>query len=98
MSDEAPILLRPPMSILAGVHRRHPWPNVLPWPRGEMLYGGPHGVYRPTMAAKTLQRLGDVRHALAQRCIAGTLEVHAPFAPALSEDAQKHVDRKLNPS
>lgn len=58
------------------------------WARGQQLFGI-RGTYRPTMAAKTIQRLGDVRHALAQRSIAGTLEVHAPFAPELSEEAAK---------
>ncbi|MCA9566433.1 MAG: hypothetical protein KC656_01265 [Myxococcales bacterium] len=62
------------------------------FPRGERLYGL-RGTFRPTMAARTIQRLGDVRHALAQRCIAGTLEVHAPFAPALTDEAKDLVGK-----
>jgi hypothetical protein len=45
------------------------------------LYGEKRGMYRPTMALQTITRLGPVRHALAQRAIAGMIEVHAPFSP-----------------
>ena len=42
---------------------------------------GRRGLYRPTVALQTIQRLGPARHAIAQRTVAGIVEIHAPFAP-----------------
>lgn len=62
------------------------------WGRDGRLYGL-RGTFKPTMALRTMQRLGDVRHALAQRAIAGFLEIHAPFAPELSDEAKERVEK-----
>ncbi len=43
------------------------------------LYGTWHRMYRPALALKAVRNMGPVRHALAQRAIAGSMEVHAPF-------------------
>ena len=69
---------------LADLHQRG-----MAWERARIF--GQRGIYRPTMAIHTISRLGPVRHALAQRAIAGTLEVHAPFAAPLSEEAEELV-------
>lgn len=92
MADD---LLRPRPSPFTRLHHttRSVWraPTESTWDRGERLYGL-RGLYKPTMSARTVQRLGDVRHALAQRAIAGTLEVHAPFSE-LTDEARELVDR-----
>lgn len=46
----------------------------------DMLRGF-RGVRRPLLALSTEQNMGPVRHALAQRVIAGTLQVHYSLAP-----------------
>ncbi len=51
-----------------------------------MLFGR-RGLYRPNVALHTIQRLGPVRHAIAQRTVAGMVEVHAPWAPKLETPA-----------
>lgn len=65
----------------------------LDWGRAGRLYGL-RGTFKPTMALRTMQRLGDVRHALSQRAIAGYLEIHAPFAPELSDEAKERVEKQ----
>lgn len=52
---------------------------------------GRRGLYRPNVALQTIQRLGPARHAIAQRTVAGTVEIHAPFAP---KPATPKVDPK----
>jgi len=96
MSDDEADLLRPVRSALAVLHGETRQISVqhqrqLPWERARIF--GQRGIYRPTMAIHTISRLGPVRHALAQRSIAGTLEVHAPFAPELTEEAKELVDK-----
>lgn len=50
---------------------------------------GRRGVYKPAVALRTIQRLGNARHALSQRTVAGCMEVHAPFAPKPKDDGKK---------
>jgi hypothetical protein len=45
------------------------------------LLRGFRSVRRPLMALSTEQNMGPVRHALAQRVVAGTMEVHYSLAP-----------------
>jgi hypothetical protein len=54
---------------------------------------GRRGVYKPAVALRTIQRLGNARHALAQRTVAGCMEVHAPFAPKRPDPAGKDVGK-----
>ncbi len=57
---------------------------------------GRRGLYRPNVAIHTFQRLGPARHAIAQRTVAGVIEIHAPFAPKTdkpSADAKSGVRR-----
>lgn len=96
MTDEPPSLLKPSVSPFSTLHcetravaARHQ--RGQPWERARVY--GQRGIYRPTMAIHTLSRLGPVRHALAQRAIAGTLEVHAPFAIPLSDEARELVEK-----
>ena len=81
-------------SPLSRLHPASPLQATSPceWPARERLYGT-RGVYRPRISIRTLQKLGDVRHALAQRAIAGTLEVHARFAEELSDEAKKLIKK-----
>ena len=55
---------------------------------------GRRGVHKPAVALRTIQRLGNARHALAQRTVAGVMEVHAPFAPKPKDDDKKKDDGK----
>jgi hypothetical protein len=55
--------------------------TAVPWPSRSVTFGAWRGLARPRIGLETLQRLGPVRHALAQRAICGLVEVHAPFAP-----------------
>ena len=64
----------------------------VPWPERGQLYGT-RGLFRPRLGVETLQRMGPVRHALAQRAICGVVEVHAPFAPK-DEEAPGRGTRK----
>lgn len=50
---------------------------------------GRRGIYKPAVALRTIQRLGQARHALAQRTVAGCMEVHAPFAPKRPDSGGK---------
>jgi hypothetical protein len=96
MSDEPPPLLRPRPSPLGRFRDRSLFvTRVLlggPVWKIDRLYGV-RGTFRPQMALRTIARLGPVRHALAQRAIAGTLEVHAPFAEPLSDAARDLLDK-----
>lgn len=58
---------------------------------------GRRGLYRPSVALHTIQRLGPARHAIAQRTVAGMVEIHAPFAPkpASAKDAKTSQGRPL---
>lgn len=59
---------------------------------------GRRGLYRPNVAIHTFQRLGPARHAIAQRTVAGAIEIHAPFAPKTDKaDAKSSVRRPPGP-
>lgn len=49
--------------------------------RRQLLFGPGRAVKFPLVALTTQQDMGDVRHALSQRTVAGTAEVTFPFAP-----------------
>lgn len=63
-----------------------------------VLFGG-RGLYRPSVALQTIQRLGPARHAIAQRTVAGMIEVHAPWAPKPDPSAKdaKSATRQAPP-
>jgi|GEM_PF-4541023 len=48
----------------------------------QLLYGPPNRrIKYPLVSLMTSQELGPCRHALAQRVVAGTMEVHTTFGP-----------------
>lgn len=62
---------------------------------------GRRGLYRPNVAIHTFQRLGPARHAIAQRTVAGVIEIHAPFAPKTDKsttDSKSGVKRPPGPA
>lgn len=83
VDDEGPgLLARERRHVLAGVPRVDWMGLSAPFVRSALLFGPRRGLYRPTMALQTIQRMGPVRHALAQRAVCGIVEVHAPFVDA----------------
>lgn len=48
--------------------------------RQETPLYGIRGLRHPAMGLRAVRQLGPVRHALEQRAVCGTLEIHAPFS------------------
>lgn len=79
MTDDTPLLHRLQQSPLTA-SRRTKLSASSPLDPERSVLCGIRGTYRPTIALQTIKRMGPIRHALAQRSIAGFLEVHAPFS------------------
>lgn len=58
------------------------------------LYGKVRGIAHPKAGIAGMQRMGDVVHALAQRHVAGVIEVHAPFADDVARGERMPGEKK----
>ncbi len=82
--------LRPLVSTLRD-SLMQPVPPVTP--RTPSVLCGLRGLRKPAVALYTIKRLGPVRHALAQRAVVGTVEVHAPWATMLARGEEMKKNR-----